>query len=198
MTTPSVSAPTQKGNPVTLRNALPILLFTFSMSASFAGDDHGTDHHGHDGDQKTEQMHHDDDKDHMHESTHEESHPSDIGKPGAPENVSRTVAITMDDTLRFNPGKISVKAGETIRFFLTNNGKLEHEMVLGSMEDLAKHAEIMRSMPDMLHTEPNMARLRPGQRGGIIWQFDSAGTVDFACLIPGHMEAGMIGQIDVK
>ena len=180
-----------------LRIALPILLFAFSISASFANDDHDSDQHEH-GNKKTEQMHHDDDADHMHESTHEGSHRSDIGKPGNPANVSRTVAITMDDTLRFHPDKVSVKAGETIRFFLTNNGNLEHEMVLGSIEELTKHAELMRSMPDMQHTEPNMARLKPGQRGGIIWQFDKAGTVNFACLIPGHMEAGMVGRVDVE
>ena len=180
-----------------IHNTLPILLFALSMSASFADDDHNTDQHGH-GDHETEQMHHDDDMDHMHELTHEESHRSDIGKPGTPENVSRTVAITMDDTLRFHPDRISVKAGETIRFFLTNNGDLEHEMVLGSMEELTTHAEMMRSMPDMQHTEPNMARLRPGQRGGIVWQFDKTGTVHFACLIPGHMEAGMVGRVDVE
>lgn len=179
------------------RNALPPLLLAFAISASFAQDDHGSDHHEH-GNHQMEQMHDDDDMGDMHESMHGEAHRSDMGKPGDPENVSRTVAITMDDTLRFNPDKISVKAGETIRFFLKNSGKLEHEMVLGSMAELTKHAEIMRSMPDMQHTEPNMARLQPGQRGGIIWQFDSAGTVDFACLIPGHMEAGMVGQINVE
>jgi uncharacterized cupredoxin-like copper-binding protein len=50
----------------------------------------------------------------------------------------------------------------------------------------------------MPHTEPNLARLRPGQRGRIIWQFDSTGTVHFACLIRGHMEAGMLGKINAE
>ena len=180
-----------------LRNTLPILLFAFAMSASFADDDHDSDKHGH-GDQETEQMHHDGDMDHMHESTHGNSNLSDIGKPGKSENVSRTIPIRMKDSFRFYPDTVSVKAGETIRFFLTNNGDLEHEMVLGSMEELTAHAEMMRSMPDMQHTEPNMARLKPGQRGGIIWQFDKAGTVHFACLIPGHMEAGMVGLVEVE
>lgn len=182
---------------MTTSYTLPFLLLSFAISPSFAQDDHDAHHHNH-GDHEIEQTHHDDDSSDMHESTHGKSHRSGMGKPGDPENVSRTVAITMDDNFRFNPDKISVKAGETIRFFLTNNGKLEHEMVLGSMEELTAHAELMRSMPDMQHTEPNMARLRPGQRGGIIWHFDSAGTVDFACLIPGHMEAGMVGRIDVE
>ena len=92
---------------------------------------------------------------------------------------------------------IKVKAGETIRFFLKNSGNMTHEMVLGSMDDLRDHAEMMRSMPDMKHDAANMARLKPGQRGGIVWHFDEAGTVNFACLVPGHMEGGMVGQIVV-
>ena len=39
--------------------------------------------------------------------------------------------------------------------------------------------------------------LKPGQRGGLVWQFGEAGTVDFACLIPGHLEAGMVGKVAV-
>jgi uncharacterized cupredoxin-like copper-binding protein len=185
--------------PMRIRNALPLLLFAFAMPVSIADSvhDHGTDQHGN-GDHEMEQTQHDHDMGEMHESMRAAENRSNIGKPGKPENVSRTVAIIMDDSFRFSPEKISVNAGETIRFFLTNNGKIQHEMVLGSAEAIMKHAEMMRSMPGMEHEEPNMARLNPGQRGGIIWQFDGAGTVDFACLIPGHMEAGMVGQINVE
>ncbi len=179
------------------RYVLPFLLFAFAVSPSFAQDHHDQDEHKH-GNHETEKPHHDEHSGEKHESTHGNAHRSGIGRAGVPANVSRTVSITMDDSLRFKPDKISVKAGETIRFLLKNNGALEHEMVLGSMEELKEHAEMMRNMPDMQHTDPNMARLKPGQRGGIIWQFDNAGTVDFACLIPGHMEAGMVGQVNVE
>jgi len=57
---------------------------------------------------------------------------------------------------------------------------------------------MMRKMPGMKHAEPNMITLNAGQTGGIVWQFDKAGEVDFACLIPGHMEAGMVGKVKVK
>ena len=66
------------------------------------------------------------------------------------------------------------------------------------MDELKEHAELMRKMPGMEHDEPNMATLKPGQRGDIVWQFDKPGTVDFACLSPGHMEAGMVGKVKVK
>lgn len=120
------------------------------------------------------------------------------GKPGDPAKVDRTIEVTMDDAMRFTPDNISVKAGETVRFFVRNAGKIPHEMVIGSLDDLKAHADMMRKMPGMEHAEPNMITLKAGQRGGIVWQFDKPGTVDFACLIPGHMEAGMAGRFVVN
>lgn len=129
---------------------------------------------------------------------HKDAHDSVAGKAGDPAKVTRTVALSMDDTMRFTPSQFSVKAGETIRFFIKNSGKLPHEMVIGTLSELKEHAEMMRKMPDMKHAESNMITLGAGQRGGIVWQFTKAGNVDFACLIPGHMEAGMVGKVIVK
>ena len=123
---------------------------------------------------------------------------SSIGKAGDASKISRTIEVSMDDTMRFTPSKIAVKEGETIRFFVKNGGKVAHEMVIGSMEDMKSHAAMMQKMPDMKHAEPNMVTLQPGQRGGIVWEFSKAGAVDFACLIPGHMEAGMVGKVSVE
>ncbi|MBB3121741.1 cupredoxin domain-containing protein [Pseudoduganella violacea] len=120
------------------------------------------------------------------------------GKPGNPAKVDRVIEVGMDDSMRFAPAQIEVKAGETIRFLLKNAGKMEHEMVLGQMAELKAHAEMMRRMPEMQHAEPNMVKLKPGQRGGIVWQFTQAGEVDFACTIPGHLEGGMVGKVSVK
>lgn len=128
----------------------------------------------------------------------EEAHDTMAGKPGDPAQVDRTIDITMDDSMRYTPSEINVKTGETIRFFVNNVGKMNHEMVIGSSDELKEHAEMMRKMPNMNHVEANMITLAPGQRGLIVWQFDRAGTVDFACLVPGHMEAGMIGKVDVE
>jgi len=71
-------------------------------------------------------------------------------------------------------------------------------MVIGSLADLKAHALEMQKMPGMQHVEPNMITLAPGKIGGLVWQLDKAGTVDFACLIPGHMEAGMVGKVKVS
>ncbi|MBU0590398.1 MAG: cupredoxin family protein [Gammaproteobacteria bacterium] len=132
----------------------------------------------------------------MGEKHHDEA--SAAGQAGDPAKVSRTIAVEMNDTMRFTPGQISVKAGETIRFFIKNSGKIPHEMVIGTMGELKEHAEMMRKMPGMMHAEKNQITLNAGQRGAIVWKFDKAGEVDFACLVPGHMEAGMVGKVRVE
>lgn len=119
------------------------------------------------------------------------------GRPGDPAQVTRTIPIQMGDAMRFTPADITVKAGETVRFFIVNQGQLVHEMVIGTRAELDAHAEMMKTMPGMQHAEPNQISLKAGQRGGIVWTFDKVGTFAFACLVPGHKEAGMVGTITV-
>lgn len=120
------------------------------------------------------------------------------GRPGDPARVTRTVPLQMDDSMRFTPADITVTAGETVRFFVVNQGQLVHEMVIGTRAELDQHAEMMKTMPGMSHAEPNQISLKAGQRGGIVWTFDKAGTFAFACLVPGHKDAGMVGTITVS
>jgi len=122
------------------------------------------------------------------------------GSPGVAKDVSRTIDVSMDDTMRFTPKTISVKQGERIRFFIKNNGNLPHEFVLGTTSELKEHAGMMQQMQgmQMKHSMPNMISLAPSQKSAVLWKFDKAGTVSFACLVPGHMEAGMLGEVVVK
>jgi uncharacterized cupredoxin-like copper-binding protein len=120
------------------------------------------------------------------------------GKPGDRAKVSRTVEIDMSDAMRFTPSFIAARQGETLRFVVKNSGKLKHEMVLGSTKELKEHAALMLKSPEMEHADPNQISVDPGKTGELIWQFTNAGTFDFACLQPGHFEAGMRGKIAVK
>ena len=123
------------------------------------------------------------------------------GKPGNPKLRSRPVTITMqeiDSKMVFIPEIVEVKRGEQIRFMLRNSGKLDHEIVLATLEENLKHAEEMKKNPDMEHDDPNAKRLAPSKTGEIIWHFTKAGEFDISCLIPGHREAGMTGKIIVK
>lgn len=121
----------------------------------------------------------------------------DWGIAGNPKAVTRTIEIGMTDAMRFTPDKLEVRQGETIRFVHTNSGKVMHEFVLGTKKELDEHAALMKKFPGMEHEEPYMSHVAPGKRGEIVWQFNRAGEFDFACLLPGHYEAGMVGKIKV-
>lgn len=120
-----------------------------------------------------------------------------FGKAGDPKQVTRTITFHMTDKMRFDPSQITVKQGETIKFVARNDGKIMHEMVIGTMKDLKEHAEQMKKFPGMEHDEPYMAHVASGNSGEIIWQFTKTGEFDFACLIAGHFDAGMMGKIKV-
>ena len=122
---------------------------------------------------------------------------SAIGKPGVAAKVNRTIAVEMSDAMRYTPSDIEVKKGETIRFAVKNTGQVTHEMSLGTEKELLEHLEVMKKFPGMEHDEPGKLTLAPGKQGEIIWQFSKTGAVDFACLMPGHFEAGMKGKVKV-
>lgn len=112
--------------------------------------------------------------------------------------VRRTVTIRMSDDMRLTPNHIEVQQGETLRIRAVNAGAVMHEIVLGTGEELAAHAELMKKHPGMQHDEPYMAHVPPGRQGDVVWQFNRAGEFQFACLIAGHYEAGMRGTIRVQ
>ena len=124
-----------------------------------------------------------------------EEHP--FGREGDPKKAARTIAVNMADTMRFTPGEMTVTQGETVKFVVRNSGKVMHEMVIGTADELKKHAELMKKHPGMEHDEPYMAHVRPGTKEEIVWTFTKPGTYMYGCLLPGHFEAGMKGSIKV-
>jgi uncharacterized cupredoxin-like copper-binding protein len=130
--------------------------------------------------------------------THAGGHDDEaIGKPGVATKVTRTVTIEMRDDMKFHTDNFDVKQGETIRFIAKNSGKVKHEMILGTEKDLKDHNELMKKNPDMEHEDANMVTVAPGKSGEIVWQFTKAGKINFACLQPGHFDAGMKGYVNV-
>ena len=159
--------------------ALPMILAAAAFAlppASVAWAD--PDHHGHD---------------HGPEAAY--------GRPGVTARGGRVIQVTMGETetgMAFAPARIEVRQGEQIQFVLRNGGELEHELVIGTVEANREHAEAMAAHPDMEHEDPNAKRLRPKTSGVLRWQFTQAGAFEYACLIPGHREAGMVGTVVVK
>jgi uncharacterized cupredoxin-like copper-binding protein len=120
-----------------------------------------------------------------------------FGRAFDPAKAARVVKIRMDDTMRYSPDRLVVKRGEAVRFVVTNNGKLMHELVLGTREELERHAAMMRKHPGMEHDEAHMLHVAPGATGAMGWQFTKAGEFFYGCLVPGHFEAGMVGKVTV-
>ena len=154
---------------------------------------------------------------HMSEGGHR--HGGAVGKPGKASEASRTVEVVMHDN-SYEPKSITVKAGETIRFKVRNAGQLVHEFNIGTPQMHKAHGpemmEMMQQgvlMPDRIdeqaakamhgsmghgmHDDPNSVLLEPGDAGEVVWTFpkDAEVNLQFACNVPGHREAGMVGDL---
>lgn len=124
-----------------------------------------------------------------------EEHP--WGREGDPRKASRTIRVDMADTMRFDPDEVKVRRGDTVKFVVRNTGKLMHEMVIGTPQELENHAALMKKHPGMEHDAPYMAHVAPGGKQEIVWTFHKPGTFMYGCLLPGHWEAGMKASIVV-
>ncbi len=120
-----------------------------------------------------------------------------FGIAGDPAKASKTIKLAMSDNMRFTPNRITVKQGETIQFVIANKGKMLHEFVIGTPEELKEHFELMKKFPNMEHEEAHMTHVKAGKTDKLTWTFNRPGEFAFACLIPGHFEAGMSGKITV-
>ncbi|MEK9673728.1 MAG: plastocyanin/azurin family copper-binding protein [Rhodospirillaceae bacterium] len=147
-----------------------------------------------------------------------------IGQPGKASDVSRDINVVLQD-IYFEPGKIAIKAGETVRFKIVNQGTLLHEFALGTAQSHAAHKKMMAMMlehgmieadrinhdrmkmnqgdrknhMDHMHgPESGSVLVEPGKSAEMIWTFPKETTLEFACTIPGHYEAGMVGPLTVR
>lgn len=124
------------------------------------------------------------------------------GEPGDPTKPARLVPVTMremdDGKMAFFPAEVDVRTGEQVKFVIKNSGKTDHEFMLDSIERNAKHKIAMEKNPDMEHDDPNGKTLASEKSSEILWKFSKPGTYEYACLIPGHYELGMHGNVVVK
>jgi uncharacterized cupredoxin-like copper-binding protein len=138
---------------------------------------------------------------HDEKSAHHDGAPvsaAPYGRAADLAHATRTIAVDMTDQLRFTPAEVSVHKGEVVRFVVQNSGKLEHEFVLGTLQELKQHALMMQKRPGMKHDAANMAQVPPGAARSVAWQFTESGEFYYGCLVPGHFEAGMVGKVVVR
>lgn len=144
-----------------------------------------------------------------------------FGEPAPASKATRTIEVLLKD-IAFEPKSLKVQAGETVRFVLTNEGKLPHEFNLG---DAAMHAEHQKEMLGMQgqifnaaaghegmdhgtaghggqgghgHDGGNTVLLQPGQQAELTWTFSKSAPIEFACNVPGHYQAGMVGPLTIE
>jgi uncharacterized cupredoxin-like copper-binding protein len=123
------------------------------------------------------------------------------GEPGDPKKPARVVEVIMqegDGNMLYLPDRIEVKKGEQIKFILKNEGELDHEFMLDTKAHNQKHAELMEKHPEMEHDDPNGKQLKSKTHTELLWRFTKPGTFEFACLHPGHYDAGMKGSVLVS
>lgn len=133
-------------------------------------------------------------------AAHEDHHFA-AGEPGNPEQPARIIKLSMDEQgkrMFYAPSHITVRKGEQIRFVIYNDDIENHEFVLATTKENRAHAHEMKNDPHMAHHDPNAVTLAPYNGGELLWKFSKRGTFEFACLIPGHLEAGMHGTVTVK
>jgi len=113
--------------------------------------------------------------------------------------VARVIEIRMDDAMRFSPDTLEVQAGQTVRLMVHNAGKVPHELVLGTAEQIREHAQQMKQGQAHDHHAAGAAAIQvePGKTGELVMRFAQPGRFEIACLIPGHYEAGMRGSLTV-
>lgn len=104
---------------------------------------------------------------------------------------------TDDGKMIFKPNAFKVRKGQTVIFKIKNAGEMDHEFVLDQEDKIMEHKALMEKFPEMEHDDPNAVRLQAGKSGEVVWKFTNGGTFKFACLVPGHFEAGMHGDITV-
>ena len=146
-------------------------------------------------------------------------HAYDFGQPAPATKATRSVEVVMGD-MSFAPKAIDIKAGETVRFVLVNKGRLLHEFNLGDAAMHARHQQEMLQMQQggmkamdhgnmagmdhgkmdhgMKHDDPNSVLVEPGKTAELTWTFNKATNLEFACNIPGHYQAGMVGKVTVS
>lgn len=123
------------------------------------------------------------------------------GEPGKKAQATRTIRVSMKETddgkMVFAPNTFKVRKGQTIVFSIKNAGELDHEFVLDQDDKIMEHKAMMEKFPEMEHDDPNAIRLAAGKSGEIVWKFTNDGTFKIACLVPGHFDAGMHGDVAV-
>ncbi|MEX1295876.1 MAG: hypothetical protein AB1Z67_06875 [Candidatus Limnocylindrales bacterium] len=127
------------------------------------------------------------------------------GTPAEP----RPVTVIMRD-YRFEPTPVVLVPGETVRFTIFNAGLEVHDFVIGDA-DVQKAwsiADAEATPPNPLATAPPASVppgtgglrvfLRSGEQASVDYSVPSDEQLALLCHIPGHIEKGMVGRVEMR
>ncbi|MDP2623551.1 MAG: plastocyanin/azurin family copper-binding protein [Actinomycetota bacterium] len=114
------------------------------------------------------------------------------GDDGSSPDGPTEASVALDD-FAFAPATITVTAGEQVTINVSNIGGIQHSWVL-----LQGGAEVTTGseVTDAI-TLAGTADLDPGQSETVTFTAPEAGSYQIVCHIPGHIEAGMVGTLEV-
>ena len=96
---------------------------------------------------------------------------------------------------RFEPSQIAVPVGVPVTITLRNDDPIDHEWIVG---DEAVHA-IHRAGTELLHPDkPTEVVVPAGTTRTTTITFESAGSVQYICHLPGHEAYGMVGTVTIR
>lgn len=198
---------------------LGLLSLTMMSTVSLAGGE-GNHHHGAHPEKSGHEMNHDmhkgmnddsmngmDHSQHNMKMDHSGGHHGEgmghgqsvVGKPGIEDKVTKVIKVEATDQMRFIHKPFDIKAGETIKFIVTNTGKIMHEFAVGTKAEHKAHGQMMLANPNMHHgASTGVINIEPGQTETLIWEFSKAMPAQLACNVPGHYQAGMHSDIKIK
>ena len=133
------------------------------------------------GEHEVEAEHHDegDEDGHKHEADvekHEEDHAHELTTHDPIDGAEEIRVVAKE--WGFEPSAIHLHEGEAVNIVFVNEGTLEHEVELDAF-DFHIHAEAGETVT---------AGFVP----------DQTGNFEFACFVPGHYDAGMVGELVVE
>lgn len=123
---------------------------------------------------------------------------SDVGMPAKGAKPDKVVHVLLADdmTIKFKK-EVQIEPNDVVQFVVVNVGKIDHEFTIGSAQEQLEHREMMRKMPHHNHDSGNAVTVQPGKAKQLLWHFHGEDTVEFACNIPGHAEAGMVKKVSL-
>jgi len=120
-----------------------------------------------------------------------------FAKDGA---FDREITLTMQEW-KFSQMKIDVKPGERIKFTVKNGGQIPHEFMFMSppLMNAVKYRSTRADWNLFEHEALyERALVLPGGEFTFVMQVQTPGAWMFMCMLPYHMQMGMMGQMATK